>query len=150
MAEIKITVKDFKPNIIILEKFIITINKNLITLYDLNGSILDKFRIVVIEKFDKMFQIDNYCFIVTDNNDWLHKINIINDKLICQNDIVFKEKIIDCLVLNNNLIIFSFFNYTKIFDINPSYQSFIKKTSLSKSLTIYKILNYLNGVMIYL
>lgn len=55
MAEIKITVKDFKPNIIILEKFIITINKNLITLYDLNGSILDKFRIVVIEKFDKMF-----------------------------------------------------------------------------------------------
>ena len=97
-----------------------------------------------------LYYINNYCFIVTDNNDWLHKINIINDKLICQNDIVFKEKIIDCLVLNNNLIIFSFFNYTKIFDINPSYQSFIKKTSLSKSLTIYKILNYLNGVMIYL
>ena len=124
MTEIKIPKNDFKPNIIILEKYIITINKNLITLYDLNGTIFDTFNFVIIEKFDNLFKIDNYCFIVTDNN-WLHKINIINDKLSIYKNIKFKEKIIDCLILNNKLIVLSFLSNVKIFDI---YSSFIKVT----------------------
>ncbi len=79
MVGIQITAKDYNPNILILQKYIITINKNLITLYDLNGSKLDKIEIEfgIIEKFDNLYKIDKYHFILSTDDFW-YNININN------------------------------------------------------------------------
>ena len=117
MEEIKITANCYKPNIIILKNYIITFKNNLVILYDLNGLKLDTIEIEINKQINNMYKIDNNHFLVATYN-VLYDIIIFYDKLKINNQMILIDRIFDCLILKNNLLILSFKYIINVIDMN--------------------------------
>ena len=132
MAEIEITANCYKPNIIILKNHIITFNNNLVILYDLNGLKLDTIEIEINKQINNMYKIDNNHFLVAPYNA-LYDIIIFYDKLKINNKMILNEKIFDCLILKNNLLILSLEYIINVIDMNS-----LKKENIQIIYDCYK------------
>ena len=115
MKLINIKAINFKPNIRILENYIITFKRNKIYLYNFSGDELDKIKL--LSNIDDICIVNNKFFIALSNYK-LFGIKI-NNKLM-ENEILFDSSdIINSTIYlkSNRLLIVSFSNKIILFDI---------------------------------
>ena len=134
MNEIQFVSNHYKPNIRIVKKYIITFDKNLIILYNLKGNRLDDINLVDynLKIYDICIINDNYLIAFVTKNEingfyfYFHFIKYyylsisINNLCFTINSIKSIESRVNCFsyLKNINILILSFGNNIKIFEIN--------------------------------
>ena len=135
MNDLTIISYNYKPNIRILNNYIIISYNNNIILYDLKGIKLDEIKIDIKNEIEDIYIIHNNYFIARTEHH-LFKIIINNNKLEIKNYLKNYDNIFDFLYLKKyNLFILTFPNAITIFNDNSlNIESIqIKKTKYLKT-----------------